>query len=477
MMPNFVRRLSTKIMDVGKWGTLNNNQVVGSTFGAPLEIITINNGAVHFHHDNVNHVLSKCDDRPLVIYSVAGDYRKGKSFLLNLFLHFNRHKGGKTDWMQSKEPINGFKSMAGCDRVTSGILLWSEPILTRDQHGQEVAILLMDTQGTFDLKTESAINCIIFGFTIVVSSVTIYNIKDQIMSSDLINLATFAQSINSHSGSFQSLKFVIRDWLHDDRYPFGPDGGQKMIHKLFYVETIDKKDDQQNLSDQVVKTREAVRDLFQSMSCFLLPWPGNDVARNKINEPLPGHLEEEFKRSVDELCRERFVNKLTIRESGGEQWTAETFKSAFQSFAMAYDRKEIADPGTHLEAVTKNAAYSANRIAALSYMEWMEQSLLDEMRRSNLDFVRDDFIIEQDIHWRAKAMELFRVKTQQFGSLNLAEAELIKDINRWLKEKKVSNHERVLRKDIERVAGEREREWEAACNRIQGTSKKNLFCW
>ena len=211
MLPNFIQRLSSKIVGSSEPETLNNNQVVGSTFGTPLQIISVNNGAVHFHHDNVNKVLSRCDNRPLVIYSVVGDYRKGKSFLLNLFLLFNRYNGSNVNWMKSKEPITGFKSQAGCDRITSGVLLWSEPILMIDKNGREVAILLMDTQGTFDLKTESAINGIIFGFTIVVSSVTIYNIKDQITSSDLVNLATFAQSINSHSGSFQSLKFVIRD--------------------------------------------------------------------------------------------------------------------------------------------------------------------------------------------------------------------------------------------------------------------------
>ena len=89
----------------------------------------------------------------------------------------------------------------------------------------------------------------------------------------------------------------------------------------------------------------------------------------KVNEPTIDNLDIEFVRSVDELCRQLFVDNVTVRESDGERWTSETVKSAFQSFATAYDNKEITDPGTHLELAAKNATHSAHRVVILSYME------------------------------------------------------------------------------------------------------------
>jgi atlastin len=47
------------------------------------------------------------------------------------------------------------------DRQTTGILMWLEPfIIKRD--GQEIAKLLMDTQGCFDDKTTTSENSQIF---------------------------------------------------------------------------------------------------------------------------------------------------------------------------------------------------------------------------------------------------------------------------------------------------------------------------
>lgn len=69
-------------------------------FGQPLEIIAVVKNRIAFNRECLQQVLVKCGARPLVIYSVAGEYRKGKSFLLNLFLLFNHYKQNNEDWME-----------------------------------------------------------------------------------------------------------------------------------------------------------------------------------------------------------------------------------------------------------------------------------------------------------------------------------------------------------------------------------------
>ena len=75
--------------------------------GEPLPIIVVEEGKMRFNRGNLQKVLDKTDGKPLVIYCVAGEFRKGKSFLLNLFLFFIDHKKRELDWMTSTEQITG----------------------------------------------------------------------------------------------------------------------------------------------------------------------------------------------------------------------------------------------------------------------------------------------------------------------------------------------------------------------------------
>lgn len=68
-----------------------------------------------------------------MVLSVAGAYRKGKSFLLNFFLRYLHWKedGEKTaDWL-GDGPLKGFSWKGGSERDTNGILIWSKPFVLK----------------------------------------------------------------------------------------------------------------------------------------------------------------------------------------------------------------------------------------------------------------------------------------------------------------------------------------------------------
>lgn len=58
--------------------------------------------------------------------------------------------------------------------------MWSHPFIKTDTNGRKVAVVLIDTQGTFDNETTMSENATIFALSSVVSSVTIYNVSSRI---------------------------------------------------------------------------------------------------------------------------------------------------------------------------------------------------------------------------------------------------------------------------------------------------------
>lgn len=88
------------------------------------------------------------------------------------------------DWIGEKShnnEFNGFKWKGGKNATTSGIWMWSE-IFTHDfDNGDKVAIVLLDTQGIFDTHASPEECRTIFGITTLLSSVQMFNVKDNVI--------------------------------------------------------------------------------------------------------------------------------------------------------------------------------------------------------------------------------------------------------------------------------------------------------
>lgn len=101
---------------------------------------------------------------------------KGKNFRVN------------PDWMgrNSTEPLRGFSWAKSSERVTEGIVFWSDIFLHDNaETGDKLAIVLIDTQGLFDGKTGMKENTFVFALTILLSSFTFLNLPKQLESDRL----------------------------------------------------------------------------------------------------------------------------------------------------------------------------------------------------------------------------------------------------------------------------------------------------
>lgn len=107
--------------------------------------------------------------------------------------------------------------------------------------GEEYAVILLDTQGVFDAETTFKDCTSIFSLSILLSSILIFNIKNNIQGDDLSHLELFTgvghllcSRKSKDDGPkdlkpFQDLIFLIRDWVFPEENPYGWDGGSQVL--------------------------------------------------------------------------------------------------------------------------------------------------------------------------------------------------------------------------------------------------------
>lgn len=76
-------------------------------------------------------------------------------------------------WLESEPRLVGFSWRGGSERDTNGILMWSEPFIVKDRNGEEIAVILMDTQGAFDSLSTVKDCATIFALSTMISSVQV----------------------------------------------------------------------------------------------------------------------------------------------------------------------------------------------------------------------------------------------------------------------------------------------------------------
>ena len=98
---------------------------------------------------------------PVALASIVGKYRTGKSLLVNRMLL--DIKGG------------GFPVGATVNSCTKGLWIWNKPLLCKQGDGQEMQLLIIDTEGLGSLDADADHDAKIFALALLLSSYFIYN--------------------------------------------------------------------------------------------------------------------------------------------------------------------------------------------------------------------------------------------------------------------------------------------------------------
>lgn len=364
-------------------------------------------------------------DKPVVVVSVAGAFRKGKSFLLGFFIRYLRNKG--TDgWLGDKDtPLEGFSWRGGCDSDTKGILIWDEVFSVTTPDGREVAVLLMDTQGAFD--NESTLNeCVnVFGLSILMSSVQIYNISQNIQENDLEHLQLIVEygrlaQEGTEKEPFQKLLFLVRDWQCPYQHPYGASGGKDLLEKWLHTT--------ENQKPELKECRQHIRSCFSEIDCFLLPYPGEEAATSETFNGQLSRISEKFKDGLKELVPSVLApENLLVKKVGDREITCKRIVEYFQACAQSFK-----DKVPKAQSILKNTADFQNREAVDKCLDIYKESMMKVWEDDVLCVDADEMKKDHDL-FRSYALEAFD-KWPKLGGDNVVNSfreSLGKEINNY----------------------------------------------
>uniref|UniRef100_A0A8C1YVI5 Atlastin 3 n=1 Tax=Cyprinus carpio TaxID=7962 RepID=A0A8C1YVI5_CYPCA len=368
----------------------------------PVQIVTVNKEDHSFDLDTeaLSRILLRPEvrDKDVVVVSVAGAFRKGKSFLLDFMLRYMYRK----DWLgQENEPLTGFSWRGGSEPETTGIQLWSEVFIVPKEDGSEVAVLLMDTQGAFDSQSTVKDCATIFALSTMTSSVQIYNLSQNIQEDDLQQLQ-YSLHAGSNLSCPQSLMFLVRDWSFPYEYKYGFKGGSDFLDKRLQVKPTQH--------EELQTVREHIHSCFTSISCFLLPHPGLKVATSPSFTGQLCDVAPEFKEQLRELIPNLLkTDELAVKEINGNKVTCRGLLEFFKAYIKIYQGEDLPHPKSMLEATAE-----ANNLAAVASAKDQYYKNMEKVCGGDLPYVAPDSLEEKHRFFMQEALDLFS-STKKMG--------------------------------------------------------------
>ncbi|RZF47369.1 hypothetical protein LSTR_LSTR009108 [Laodelphax striatellus] len=355
-------------------------------------------------------------DRSVVIVSVAGAFRKGKSFILDFFLRYmkttystNASLSGSADWIGSdEEPLTGFSWRGGSERDTTGILMWSEVFLTTLKDGEKVAVILLDTQGTFDSESTVRDCATVFALSTMISSIQIYNLSQNIQEDDLQHLQLFTEYgrlalADTGKKPFQKLQFLVRDWSFPYEAEYGMEGGKKILERRLQIS------DKQHPELQSI--RKHIKSCFSDISCFLMPHPGLKVATNPKFDGRLAEIEGEFKSALQQLIPMLLApENLILKEISGQKVKAKELLQYFKSYINMYSGDELPEPKSMLVATAE-----ANNLSAVAAAKETYHQLMESICGGAKPYLNTAHLETEHLRIKEKAMDQFSKKRKMGG--------------------------------------------------------------
>jgi atlastin len=374
--------------------------------------------AFTFHEEELNCILSKVPAGwKVCVISVVGAFRTGKSFLLSWFLRYleehcvrksnDANKVNVTDdgkkWYERVQILNqhegSFDWRGGTQRNTTGMWMWSDPYFLSRDNGEEVAILLVDTQGMFDHETTVGLTAAIFGLSTLLSSYQIYNVDKRIQEDNLQQLALFseygrmafeaeekaaamgviepteedeesstdmgevereAEKAAAHRKEpFQKIQFLVRDWQNFDTEDETDIDGMESEMQAYLDHVLAER-----VASDLKETREQITSCFEEVSCFMMTHPGFAVVKNKYEGDV-SKIDSLFLALLDRYCHKVFDCKsLQPKTVRGRELSAVELGTYIKAYAQMFEEigSHFPKAETMLDATSR--ANNTNAITA-----------------------------------------------------------------------------------------------------------------
>ncbi|XP_076838049.1 guanylate-binding protein 1-like isoform X2 [Brachyhypopomus gauderio] len=292
-----------------------------SPMSEPICLVENRNGSLHVSNRAIQYLNGT--NQPVVVVSVVGLYRTGKSYLMN------RLAGQQT----------GFALGSTIESKTKGIWMWCVPHPTISDH----TLLLLDTEGLGDVdKGDSKNDAWIFCLAVLLSSTLVYNSRGTIDNTAVENLhyvTELAEQIKIKSPRseakdedeeeedsqfvqfFPNFIWAVRDFVlelviekkgkvTEDQY---------LDFALQLKKGLGKKDTSYNLP------RNCIRNYFPTRKCFVFPLPASQHNMARLESLDERDIDPDFLKVTQNLCDYVFMKSKVKTLKGGQRVTGRMF--------------------------------------------------------------------------------------------------------------------------------------------------------
>ena len=280
--------------------------------GEPIQLIDFSHG-FRVNPKAIDFLNSIKED--IIIVSVVGKARTGKSYLMNLLLDIV----GKS---------NGFKVASSLKSCTKGIWLCS---IIKKSLNSNAKILFLDSEGTSSTdKSTKTYDSRIFALVVLISSLFLYNTYSNIDEYGINELSLAAHlssaiSTNSNINKDELLTqlapnfiWIVRDFTLEKIHP---ETGEEISSKEYLELCLKNKKCAKNSNDNN-SIRQNIIKYFPERDCVTLVRPVDNESdlKNLNNIPfsnLKPEFKLEFKKLKDKVYKDSFPKKYNGRRLNG----------------------------------------------------------------------------------------------------------------------------------------------------------------
>ncbi|XP_073705733.1 guanylate-binding protein 2 [Garra rufa] len=252
-------------------------------------------------------------NQPVVVVSVVGLYRTGKSYLMNRL-------AGKQ---------SGFALGSTIESKTKGIWMWCVPHPKKEGH----TLVLLDTEGLGDIeKGDAKHDTWIFCLAVLLSSTLVYNslgVIDNMALEKLHYVTELTENIRvkaevgQHEDEsadfmrvFPSFVWAVRDFTLELKR------GDKVITSDEYLEgALKLKSGSSRETEQYNLPRRCLRHFFAVRKCFVFPRPAGTQNMRRMEQLTEKELDSEFLEQANTFCNYVYNNSEPKTVTGGRAVT------------------------------------------------------------------------------------------------------------------------------------------------------------
>jgi hypothetical protein len=271
----------------------------------------------------------------IIIVSVVGKARTGKSYLMNLLLDLI----GKG--------IPGFQVASSLQSCTKGIWLWGTP---KNSLNGSAKIVFLDSEGTSSTdKSTRTYDSRIFALVVLISSLFLYNtysnidengINELSLAAHLSDAITTNSNINKDDLLTElSPKFIwiIRDFTLEKVHP---ETGEEITSKEYLELCLKNKRSGKNSNDNNV-IRQNIIKFFPERDCVTLIRPVDSEADLKRLNSIPyNNLKPEFKMEFKKL-KDKIFKEALPKKLNGKKLTGPALATLIEVFVKVINSGKI----------------------------------------------------------------------------------------------------------------------------------------